>query len=573
MPVTPVNSSNVFACAMALRPLVASRTSSTSWGAPGISFPSTRTTFRTSSIRWDFVWSRPAVSTRTTSVPRAFAARTASNATAEESAPSLWRTMSAPASEAHTASCSMAAARKVSEAARRTVCPSARSPLATFPIVVVFPTPFTPTTRTTNGYGGTTFNGIMRGARVSATILRKRARSASVSGSSPRRHASRSASTYSAESSAPTSARINASSSWSRTFPSTGPIPRAIAPTFMKRSSRVFARPAFSRENMPPPELSLCSLKGRFGRGSVVQFDGDGAGDPVLFHRDPVQDVGQLHRPLVVRDEEVLVPVRHLAHQGVEPVDIGVVQRRIDLVEQAEGRRLDEEDGEDEADGGERLLPAGEAAERKRFLAGRLDEDPDARLEEIFLVDQAQRGTPTLEQPGEHLAELRVDLLERLREPLPGRPVDPLDRLRQILEGFFEILLLGGQEGEPLGQLPVLLEGGEVHLSHRGHPFAELLRAGLENRKLPGRVHFPFRHLDRRQIREVNLVSLVKERVEPGDVHLDPLEVQPFRGLPFAELRLPATRHAKCRLDFRKAGDAFRERSHPRVDLLLQGRA
>src|SRR5512140_197338 len=460
--------------------------------------------------------------------------------------------MSAPVRSAHTASCSIAAARKVSAAARRTVRPSVRSPLATFPIVVVFPTPFTPTTRTTNGYGGTTFNGIMRGARVSATIPRNRARSASVSGSSPRRHAARSASTYSCESSAPTSARINASSSWSRTAPSTGPIPRAIAPTFMRRSSRVRARPAFSRENMPPPGVSLCSLKERFGGWDgalAVQFHGDGAGDPVLFHRDPVQDVGQLHRPLVVRDEEVLVPVRHLAHQGVEPVYVGVVQRRIDLVEQAEGRRLDEEDGEDEADGGERLLPAGEAAERERFLAGRLDEDSDARLEEVFLVNQAQRGAPPLEQPGKHLRELRVDLLERLREPLPGRPVDPLDRLREVFEGFLEILLLGGQEGKPLGQLSVLLEGGEVHLAHRSHPFAKLLGAGLEIGEFPGRGLFPFRGLDRRKIREVDLVPLVKERIEPGDVHLEPLEPKPFLGLPLAELRLPATRLANGRLD------------------------
>src|SRR3990172_4407780 len=281
-PVTPVNSWNVFAWAMALRPFVASRTSRTSCGAPGISFPITRTTFRTSSIRWDFVWSRPAV-----------------------------------------------------------------------------------TTRTTNGYGGTTFKGTIRGASVSATIPRKRARSASVSGSSPRRHAARSASTYSCARSAPPPARINASSSWSRTFSSTGPIPRAIASTFMKRSSRVLESPSFSLEKKAPRDLSFCSLKERLRPspgGPAVQLDGNGAGDPVLLRRDPVQDARQFRRPLVVRDEEVLVPPGHLPDQRVEPVHVGVVEGGIYLVEQAERRRLDEEDGEDEADGGERLFPAGEAA-------------------------------------------------------------------------------------------------------------------------------------------------------------------------------------------------------------------
>ena len=70
----------------------------------------------------------------------------------------------------------------------------------------------------------------------------------------------------------------------------------------------------------------------------------------------------------------------------------------------------------------------------------------------------------------------------------------------------------------------------------------------------------------------MDLVPLVEERVEPGDVHLETLEPQPFRGLPLAELRFPATRLTKGRLDFRKAGDAFRMLRDPRFDPLLQGR-
>src|SRR5512140_240627 len=69
----------------------------------------------------------------------------------------------------------------------------------------------------------------------------------------------------------------------------------------------------------------------------------------------------------------------------------------------------------------------------------------------------------------------------------------------------------------------------------------------------------------------MDLVPLVKEGIEPGDVHLETLEPKPFLGLPLAELRLPATRLAKGRFDFRMAGNAFRVFRDPGVDPLLQG--
>ena len=74
---------------------------------------------------------------------------TASNATAPGSAPRSWPTRCAPARVAHTSSCSPAAARNVSAAARLTCLPSATSRFASLPIVVVLPAPFTPTTITT----------------------------------------------------------------------------------------------------------------------------------------------------------------------------------------------------------------------------------------------------------------------------------------------------------------------------------------------------------------------------------------------------------------------------------------
>ncbi len=91
------------------------------------------------------------MSTSTASVPRARAERSASVSTADGSAPAAPRWKAAPAREAHTSSCSAAAARNVSAAHRSTERPSAVQPAASLPIVVVLPAPLTPTTKTTQG--------------------------------------------------------------------------------------------------------------------------------------------------------------------------------------------------------------------------------------------------------------------------------------------------------------------------------------------------------------------------------------------------------------------------------------
>ncbi len=95
--------------------------------------------------------SRPAVSTSTRSASRLAAELMASNTTDPGSAPSWPRTMPAPVTSAQWASCSAAAARNVSAAASTTRRPTSLSRCATLAIVVVFPTPFTPTNIQTLG--------------------------------------------------------------------------------------------------------------------------------------------------------------------------------------------------------------------------------------------------------------------------------------------------------------------------------------------------------------------------------------------------------------------------------------
>ncbi len=68
----------------------------------------------------------------------------------------------------------MAAARKVSAAQSSTERPSARYRFASFPIVVVFPAPFTPTTMTTAGGSATRAMGLSAACRISSRCSRIR---------------------------------------------------------------------------------------------------------------------------------------------------------------------------------------------------------------------------------------------------------------------------------------------------------------------------------------------------------------------------------------------------------------
>ena len=104
----------------------------------------------------------------------------------------------------------------------------------------------------------------------------------------------------------------------------------------------------------------------------------DHLGDPARAHRDPVEHVGRVHGALLVGDDHELGTVREPPDELQEAVDVGVVERRLDLVEDVEGRRPGEEDGEHEGERDQRLLATGEQREPPRRLAGRGDLDLDA---------------------------------------------------------------------------------------------------------------------------------------------------------------------------------------------------
>ena len=72
------------------------------------------------------------------------------------------------------------------------------------------------------------------------------------------------------------------------------------------------------------------------------------------------------------------VQVEKLAQHSRETIDIRLVERGVDFVEDAEGTRLAAEDGEQQGNGGERLFAAAQERNTAQLLAGRAGDDADS---------------------------------------------------------------------------------------------------------------------------------------------------------------------------------------------------
>ena len=111
----------------------------------------------------------------------------------------------------------------------------------------------------------------------------------------------------------------------------------------------------------------------------------------------------------VMMTKRVSVERAHLVEQVAEALDVVVVERRVDLVQHADRRRIGEEHREDQRERGQRLLAAGEQRQRRRLLARGLGEDLQARFQRIVVLDQPQLGGAAAEQLGEQPLEVGVD--------------------------------------------------------------------------------------------------------------------------------------------------------------------
>ena len=228
------------------------------------------------------VCSRPAVSAMRTFADRAVAACRASKTTAAESAPGCWAMTGTPFRSPQTWIWSIAAARKVSPAASITEYPSSPNRCASLPMVVVLPTPFTPTTSTTKGRSSAAGGGISqrRATGSSACTMCSRSAPSTADPSASRRRLSRSwrSATMMSVRSTPTSA------------------PRRMSSTSSMRAASIF-RPREKRSARPLARFSRVRLRAVRRRPKIPERGGvsgrsevSEAGGMFAVGRGPGQD-------------------------------------------------------------------------------------------------------------------------------------------------------------------------------------------------------------------------------------------------------------------------------------------
>ena len=160
------------------------------------------------------------------------------------------------------------------------------------------------------------------------------------------------------------------------------------------------------------------------------------------MHGDAHQLIAHFHRDLVVGNKNKLHGARHFFHHVGVTLHIGIIERRINLIQQTERCGIQVEDREYQGDRRQRLFPTRQQVDAGITLAGRPRHDADTRIQQI-LTGHLKVGMTATEEFREQLLELVVDLVEGLLEAGAGFDVDLANRVFQGFEGLFEVFVLG----------------------------------------------------------------------------------------------------------------------------------
>src|SRR5581483_6182991 len=233
----------------------------------------------------------------------------------------------------------------------------------------------------------------------------------------------------------------------------------------------------------------------------------------VAAHRDAVEDVGGLHRALLMRDHDELGAAGEAAEKLDEAADVRVVERGLDLVEQVERAGPGEEQREQERDRAERLLAAGEEREAGHALAGRPELDLDPRLAAVLELGQAQATLAAGKERRGDLGEVPLDGCERLLESSLDGLGELAPELLEPGQAALEVLALQSEVGQARLLVLVFLLRERVHVP-------EQLAAAVEARELLGE----FRPLALRRLR----AGLVEAATGVAELRLEarPLDLE-----------------------------------------------
>ena len=167
-----------------------------------------------------------------------------------------------------------------------------------------------------------------------------------------------------------------------------------------------------------------------------------------------------------MRDQDELGVLLHALQHLDEPADVGVIQRRVDFVEQAEGAWTVFEDGEHQSHRGERLFAARQELDALKPFSRRLRDDVDTAFELVAFVEQHKAGAAAAEKRRERLLEILIDDGKRFFESFFRGLVDPANRLPGRGNRIDQILALRRQERVSRLEIVELINGHHVDRAH-----------------------------------------------------------------------------------------------------------
>ena len=154
------------------------------------------------------------------------------------------------------------------------------------------------------------------------------------------------------------------------------------------------------------------------------------------------------------------------ASMSIEAADVGLVERRVHFVEDAERARLIAEDGDEQRQRSERFFAAGKQQNVLQALAGRLRDDVDAAIAGAIGLAQAHLAVTAAEERLKGDGELRVDESEGVLELLARDFVELVNGELRVLDGLHEVVAFAAQETFALLAFLKFLERHHVDRAH-----------------------------------------------------------------------------------------------------------
>ena len=175
----------------------------------------------------------------------------------------------------------------------------------------------------------------------------------------------------------------------------------------------------------------------------------------------------------MVGDDNEVAAGEEFTEHVAESLHVGLVERRIHFVQDAERARLALEDAHQQSNGGHGLLSAGELTDDARLLAWWLGANLHARLQDVhlagdFVRNQEQVSTSAAKQTSEHAAVTRKVLSNRVEHLLKANARNRVklhDEFAKQGGRGIDVAHLANQFLVALLQLPLFLDGVEVDVA------------------------------------------------------------------------------------------------------------